>query len=189
MNREFLKEQGLNDEQIEAVMREYGKSINDYKERADKVDGLEAQIEDYKKQIAERDEQLEVLSEQAKGNEDLTAQIEELKQQNEQTAKEYQEKLEKQAFEHRLHNTLKDEGVRNVKAVKALLDVESIKLDGDKLLGLDDQLKSLKETDGYLFQTEEKDEGPTIVNPGNPKGKGTGSNDNNPFQRILNKYK
>src|SRR5699024_10118129 len=67
-------------------------------------------------------------------------------------------KLQQQAFEHKLHDTLKDSGVRNVKAVKALLDTESIKLDGEKLLNLDDQLEALKESDSYLFETEENNE-------------------------------
>lgn len=153
MNREQLKELGLSDEQIESVMKSYGKATNDLKEQADKVEGLESQIDDYKQQIADRDEQLESLSEQAKDNEELTAEIDRLKEDNKTATEELQEKLDKQAFNHSLDNALTSAGVRNAKAVKALLDVESIKLDGDKLLGLDDQLKALHESDGYLFDT------------------------------------
>ena len=40
---------------------------------------------------------------------------------------------------------------KNAKAVKALLDMEKVKLDGEQLLGLDDQLKAIKESDPYLF--------------------------------------
>ena len=36
-------------------------------------------------------------------------------------------------------------------AVKALLDMDKVKLDGDQLLGIDEQLKALKESDSYLF--------------------------------------
>lgn len=155
MNREQLKELGLTDEQVENVMKEYGKSVNDIKAKADKVDSLESQIQDYQKQIEERDNQLEELKKiDAEG---LQAKIEELQQLNEQTVSEFEEKLQKQAFEHRLENSLKDAGVRNVKAVKALLDTENIKLDGETLLGLDDQLKGLQESDPYLFAT--KDDG------------------------------
>lgn len=170
MNREQLKALGLTDEQVDSVMKEYGKSINDIKQKADKVETLESQIEDYKNQLEERDNQLNELSEKAKGNEELTAQIEELRKQKETTKTEYEEKLQQQAFEHKLESTLRSAKVKNVKAVKALLDLESIKLDGDKLLGLDDQLNSLKENESYLFEQEEKPETPTIVNPGNPNG-------------------
>lgn len=187
MNREFLKELGLSDEQVDNVMKEYGKSINDIKEKADKVDTLESQIEDYKNQLEERDNQLNELSEKAKGNEELTAQIEELRQQNEITKTEYEEKLQKQAFEHKLESTLAQAKVKNVKAVKALLDLDSIKLDGDKLLGLDDQLKHLKENESYLFEQEEKPK-PTIVTGGNPNG-GNSSTNNDPFLAKIAKYK
>lgn len=155
MNREFLKEKGLNDEQIEAVMKAYGQSVNDIKEQADKVEGLESQIEDLQGQLKERDTQLEDLGKKAKDNEELTAEIDRLKEENENTAQEWKDKLNKQAFDFQLERKLANAGARNPKAVKALLDTENIKLDGETLLGLDDQLKALQESDGYLFGEEE----------------------------------
>lgn len=187
MNREFLKELGLSDEQIDKVMAEHGKTVNSMKEKADKVETLESQIEDYKQQLANRDKQLDELSEKAKGNEELTAQINELKEQNEQTKQEYEEKLQKQAFEHKLESTLAAAKVKNVKAVKALLDLDSIKLDGDKLLGLDEQLNNLKENESYLFQEDKPNPSPQIVNPGNPEG-GSNPPNNDPFAAKLAKY-
>lgn len=58
-------------------------------------------------------------------------------------------------------------GARNVKSVKANLDLEKVKLDGDKLLGFDEQLEALKKSDAYLFT------GTTAVNKG--AGDGAGS--------------
>lgn len=185
MNREQLKELGLTDEQVENVMKEYGKSVNDIKAKADKVDSLESQIQDYQKQIEERDNQLEELKKvDAEG---LQAKIEELQQLNEQTVSEFEEKLQKQAFEHKLESTLKDSKVRNVKAVKALLDLESIKLDGDKLLGLDDQLQQLKESESYLFESEEVNEPKPNFTTGQHQTSGNSSND--PFAAKIAKYK
>ncbi|MCH1941596.1 phage scaffolding protein [Holdemania massiliensis] len=43
---------------------------------------------------------------------------------------------------------------KNPKAARALLDESKIKLDGDKVLGLDDQLEALKKSDAYLFDVE-----------------------------------
>lgn len=177
MNREFLKEQGLTDEQIEAVMKEHGKSINDIKKKADRVDGLESQIEDLTGQIQERDGQLEELKKvDAEG---LQAKIDELQQANETTATEYEEKLSKQAKDFAIESALRDAQAKNPKAVKALLDMENIKLDGETLLGLDDQLTAIKESDPYLFgavSTGGND--PQIFAPGNPNG---GGNEKNPF--------
>lgn len=45
---------------------------------------------------------------------------------------------------------------KNPKMVKKMLDLSLIKRDGEKLLGLTEQLDSLKESDGYAFETEEK---------------------------------
>lgn len=170
MNREELKELGLSDDQIDKVMAGHGKVVNGIKDKADKVDGLEVQIEDYKQQIEQRDQQLNDLFEKAKGNEELTAEIDRLKEDNTNTKNEYEEKLRKQAFEHKLESTLSDAKVKNIKAVKALLDLDTIKLDGDKLLGLDDQLNGLKESESYLFEQETKPNSPQFVAPGNPNG-------------------
>lgn len=169
MNREELKELGLTDEQIESVMKSHGKATNDLKTKADSVDGLESQIEDYKGQLADRDGQLEALSKvDAEG---LQTEIDRLKGENETTATEFQGKLDQQAFDFSLERALTDAKVRNPKAVKALLDTETIKLDGETLLGLDDQLKSLQESDEYLFESEETpDPTPQIVTKGNPNG-------------------
>lgn len=102
MNREELKALGLTDEQIDKIMAAYGKAINDIKKKADKVDGLEAQVGNYKKDLAERDKQLEELGKKAKDNEELTAEIEQLKEDNKTTRADYEEKLNKQMFEHKI---------------------------------------------------------------------------------------
>lgn len=48
--------------------------------------------------------------------------------------------------------------VKNPKLVKAALDMSLIKMDGDNLLGLTEQLEKLKESDGYLFDSETKED-------------------------------
>ena len=45
--------------------------------------------------------------------------------------------------------------VKNPKIAKSALDMSIIKLDGDKLIGLSEQLDSLKESDAYLFDVED----------------------------------
>lgn len=48
---------------------------------------------------------------------------------------------------------------KNPKLARAALDMSVIKLDGDKLLGLSDQLEALKKSDAYLFDAEEVGDG------------------------------
>lgn len=117
-----------------------------------KFDDLNDSLKEYKQQLKSRDEQLEELKKiDAEG---LQAKIQELQEANQRAEQEWQSKLQKQQFEFALKDALTAAKVRNPKAVKALLDTEVIKLDGDKLLGLDEQLKNIKESDPYLFEEE-----------------------------------
>ncbi|MEK3890243.1 phage scaffolding protein [Bacillus sp. FSL K6-3431] len=156
MNREFLKGLGLTDEQIDKAMIEHGKTVNKTKED---LTSAQSERDSLKVQLTERDTQLETLKTKAAGNEDLTAEIERLKGENSTATAELQAKLDKQAFDFSLEKSLTAAKVRNPKAVKALLDTEKIKLDGEKLLNLDDQLEALKASDAYLFEEEQQQGG------------------------------
>lgn len=114
------------------------------------------EIKELEAQLKERDTQLDELGKKAKDSEELTGEINRLKQENADKDAEYQQKLQQQTFDTKLSDALREAKVRNPKAVKALLEADNIKLDGDKLLGLDDQLSALKESDAYLFASEEK---------------------------------
>lgn len=148
----------------------------------DKFDAVNNDNKELKKQLKDRDDQLKELGEKAKGHDDLTQQIKDLQDANKKTAKEYEDKLQKQAFEFALEKSLSEAKAKNPKAVKALLDTSTIKLDGDKLLGLEEQLKSLQESDGYLFAEDapglagRKPHVPGTPNPNAYQGK-------NPFSK------
>ena len=169
MNREQLKEMGLTDEQIDKVMAAHGKVVNTTKQE---LDSVTTERDDLKTQLADRDTQLDNLSKQVKDNDDLTAEINRLKDENRTATSALQQKLDQQAFEFSLEKALSAAKVRNPKAVKALLDTEKIKLDGEKLLNLEDQLAALKESDAYLFDTEEKPAGGPSFSTG-AHGKGS----------------
>lgn len=170
LNREELKALGLDDEQIEAVMKSHGKVVNSNKEQLDTVT---TERDNLKEQLTDRDTQLNELSDKVKDSEELTAEINRLKDENKIATEELQDKLDTQAFEFKLDKALTGAKVRNPKAVKALLDTESIKLDGDKLLNLDDQLEALKESDAYLFKQEQQNEPkPNFTTGNHSKGSG-----------------
>lgn len=68
---------------------------------------------------------------------------------------------------------------KNPKLAKAALDMSIIKLDGENLTGLTEQLDKLKESDAYLFEAETKDDptdGAHFFNTGGNHGNG-GSGD------------
>ncbi|WP_200415946.1 phage scaffolding protein [Virgibacillus salexigens] len=154
MKRAFLTDLGLEQETVDKIIKEHGKTVNSLKDDLDKVDDYKQQVEDLQGQIKERDKQLETLKGSAKGNEDLEKKIKDLEDQNKQTAKEYQEKLDKQEFDFKLEKALTDARAKNPKAVKALLNEDDLKLQDGEIKGLSDQLEKLQESDDYLFQSE-----------------------------------
>ncbi len=65
-----------------------------------------------------------------------------------------------------LNLALVEAKVKNPKLAKAALDTSIIKLDGEKLVGLSEQIAALKESDGYLFDIEETTTGGATVTTG-----------------------
>lgn len=65
--------------------------------------------------------------------------------------------MEKLQFGFALDNALKTAKAKNTKAVKALLSVEGLKLDGETIIGLKDQLDKVVTEAPYLFDIEEKE--------------------------------
>ncbi|MBM7585842.1 small-conductance mechanosensitive channel [Bacillus pakistanensis] len=122
----------------------------------DKFNQVNDDNKELKKQLKDRDTQLDDLKTKAAGNEDLLKQLDDLKAENQKTAKDYQTKLDQQSFDFALKDALSGAKAKNPKAVEALLNKEAIKLDGDKLLGLEEQLKNIRESDAYLFDEPEQ---------------------------------
>lgn len=111
-------------------------------------------IKDLTDQITLRDNQLIELNKQSKGNSDLQAEISRLQEENKKVSIEFEEKLNKQAYEFNLDGALKGAKARNTKAVRALLEEDKLKLNNGMIEGLEEQLKALKEGNDYLFEGE-----------------------------------
>lgn len=156
-------EEGKLDGLISDVGKELAKHFipkDKYNEVAEAKKKLEADLQD-------RDKQLEELKAAAGSNEELKAQIEQLQAENKKAAEEWQTKFAQMQLDFAIERALTAAKAKNTKAVKALLDMEKVKLDGENLLGLDDQLKAIKESDPYLFGDSGKVGGGT-----NPPGVG-----------------
>jgi len=149
--KEVLKNTGIDEEKLEGIVTEIGKELakrfipkDKYNEVAQTKQRLEADL-------VERDKQLEELKKAAGDNDNLKKQIEELQAANKKAAEEWQAKFAQMQLDFAIEKALTAANARNTKAVKALLDLEKVKLDGENLLGLDEQLKTLKKSDPYLF--------------------------------------
>lgn len=58
----------------------------------------------------------------------------------------------KNDLDSKIFKFLTSSKVRNNKAVLSLLNMDSVKVEDGKLKGLDEQIKALRESDGYLFE-------------------------------------
>lgn len=120
------------------------------------LDTVNETIKQYKKDIAKRDKDLIDLQGKVKDNEELNNEIEKLKTDNEKATKDYEDKLKQINFDTKFDKAVSDYKAKNPKALKALLDMEKVKLIDDAFIGLDEQIKALKESDNYLFEEESK---------------------------------
>lgn len=82
---------------------------------------------------------------------ELQAEISRLKQENEAAEQKYQQAL----LDHAVESRLMSEGAVDVRAVRALLDMSKIRLDGDNLIGADEQISALKKEKAWAFPTKE----------------------------------
>ena len=82
---------------------------------------------------------------------DLQAEIARLKAENEQAEQKYLQTL----LDHAVESKLLGEGAVDVKAVRALLDMSKIRLNGDTLIGADEQISALKKDKAWAFPTKE----------------------------------
>ena len=168
MNKDELIKLGLTEEQATKLIEKYGNMIpqSRFNEVVEEKNKLKADL-------TERDKQLSELQKNNSSNEELKKQITELQEKNKASEKEYQETLAKIKLDNALELALTTAGARNNLAVKALLKMENIKMDNDKVIGLTEQIEELKKTSDYLFKVEDKTPpAPTGTTPANPNGNG-----------------
>lgn len=68
MKREFLRGLGVEEEHIKKILDEHHDSVREYREKADKVDSLQNELETANNEIKERDNQIIQLQEQSGDN-------------------------------------------------------------------------------------------------------------------------
>jgi len=165
--KELLKKAGIEEEKVDGVIADINKELPKYFIPKDKYNEVAEAKKKLETDLAARDTQLEELKKAAGTSEELKKQIEALQADNKKAGEEWQAKLAQMQLDFAIERALAAAKAKNAKAVKALLDMEKVKLDGEQLLGLEDQLKALQQSDPYLFGDSGKVGGGT-----NPPGAG-----------------
>ena len=169
MTKEELVKLGLSEELATKAAAASAEEFKGYvtKDRFNEVNETNKSL---KTQVTDRDKQLETLKKETGDAEALKAKITELQETN-KTAKEAHEKQIKQLqLDHAVESVLTGAKAKNVKAVRALLDLDDVEIDDDgKVKGLDKQVKKLSEGDDtkFLFDVSADPQQPN--NDGKPK--------------------
>lgn len=142
MKKEDLIKLGLTEELAQKVADAFAEYLKGFipKSRFDEVNEAKKKLE----------QDLEALKKiDAEG---LQAEIERLQKENEATKEKYEAELKQIRINNAVERALIASKAKNIKAVKALLDLENVELDEDgNIKGLDKQIKKLQESEDSSF--------------------------------------
>ena len=155
MTRKQLEDLGLSKEQADAIMKINGDDIENAKSvSAAEIKNMQTEVEGLKGQVKERDTQLETLKAAAGDNEALKTQIANLQKANADAVSAHESEMTQLKVDFAVEKALTGAKAKNIKAVKALLDLEGAKLDKEgNVKGLQEQIDKLvaDESTKFLF--------------------------------------
>ena len=126
---------------------------------ATEIKNLQTEVEGLKTQVSDRDKQLETLKTSAGDNAELKKQIEDLQTENATAKANHESELNQLKINFAVEKALTGAKAKNIKAVKALLELEDAKLDKDgNVKGLAEQIEKLTTGDDtkFLFEAQKQ---------------------------------
>lgn len=148
MKREELKELDLTDEQIDEVMASHGRTVQSLNAQ---LDTTKTDVTDLQNQLNERDADIQELSKQTGNQAELQDQISTLQAKYEEAQTENQKSKLVHAIDLALVNEVHDTDI-----VRGQLNMESLSIDEKgNIVGLDEQVKGLKDSKAFLFKNVE----------------------------------
>ena len=159
MKREWLKELGLEKEQIDKIMEQNGVDIEaaktDVSSIKTELDTVTKERDTLKEQVSKRDNQLETLK-KSNDVETLKSQIETLQKENADKAAEYESVIKAVKVDAAVDLALTNAKAKNLKAVRSLLDLTEVEFDKDgNIKGLSKQIEALKKAEDSKFMFDE----------------------------------
>lgn len=155
MKKEEFTALGISEELAAKAEKASLKELEGYISK-EQFDTVSAENKNLKQSVSDRDKQLDTLKKASGDNEDLKKQIETMKQQNREQEEAHKAEIAQIRLDNAIDAALTAAGAKNIKAVKALLDVSKVKLGDDgKPTELEDQLKAVQKSDAYLFEDKQ----------------------------------
>lgn len=151
MTKEQLQALNLTEEQINAIIEDYGKnyvSKAQFNEKNDAYKQAKLEIENLTNDIS-------TLSEANKANEALQSQIKELQDAATKREADYNENIKNMKIDTAITKALSKSGAMNETILTGLLDRTKIAIGEDNTItGIQEQIVALKESDPYLFKQD-----------------------------------
>lgn len=152
MKKEDLIALGLTEEQAKKVLD----AVKDYVPKTQLAE-VERERDGLKATVAERDTQLETLKKSSGDNEALQKQIADLQKTNEDQQKAHDAEIAQLRLDNAVEAAILAAGAKNVKAVRALMDADKLRLEKDgTVTGLSDQIKAIQKSDAYMFAEKQQ---------------------------------
>lgn len=160
MTRKQLEDLGLTKEQADSIIKINGDDIENAKSASvAEIKNLQTEVDGLKTQVGDRDKQLETLKASAGDNADLKKQIEDLQTENATAKANHESELNQLKIDFAVEKALTGVKAKNIKAVKALLELDDAKLDKDgNVKGLAEQIEKLTSGDDtkFLFEAQKQ---------------------------------
>lgn len=154
--KELLKNAGLEnvedlESKISKELPKYFKPASVFNETNEKLKSANAEIETLKATQTSIQTEYENYKKGSISKEEYETKVKEIQD-------EADEKVKQNKFDSKLDFKLVSEeiGAKDPKEIRAHLDTSKISLDGENFIGLDEQIKPLKEKKSYLFNIDKK---------------------------------
>lgn len=155
MKKEFLQQLGLADDAVEKILAEYGKEIETVKSReAQKAEQAAAGLKTAQDTIAGLQEAVKKFD---------GVDVDKLKAELAGMQDKYDKDISAAKLDAALRLELVKAKSRDEVSVRANLDQSLLKLDGEKILGLEEQLARLKSEKGFLFEPDKPENEPAGI--------------------------
>lgn len=165
MNKQELISLGASEELAEKIVE---KLDGNYIPKT-RFNEVNTELKNHKETLKERDSQLEELKKSVGDSEKLKAQIESLQKENKAKEESHIAEIKKIKIDSAIDKALNEAKAKNLKAVKALLDMDNAELLEDGTIkGLSERIKVLAESEDSSFLFASNDGGKTTTTDKSP---------------------
>ena len=151
--KELLKNMGVDESKLDNAVSDISKELPKHFVPKQQYNDLSEQKKKAEKDVADRDKQLEELSKTAGVSDELKKQIETLQNENKAAKEKHEAELKDLTLTGAIKSALAGK-VHDEALVAGLFDRSKLVIDGEKVVGLDEQLKGLQESKAFLFKPE-----------------------------------